>query len=197
YFVNENMITPCFVNCLGKELGDDDTYFCGDYENPPLHYVHSQHDGIRVIGSEVDADVPNFTAETSCIAWSYDELPPWLNSHPVQLLLQLNARSDTAHAFSLAPRIFPRDLHRRHLTWGTDDRETIFRPSFSDPVDYYTPLRHNTIASYLLRNFALADQSSIFDELKRDVSTKDEAARELIEREWDRFRDHFEFRYRK
>ena len=194
YFVNENIITPCFTG-LGEELDDDTTFFRGDsYEEC---YVRVEQGGIRVIGSPADGDIPNFAAERSDIVWSDDELPPWLNSHPVQLLLQLNTQSDVANAFSLAPRIFPRDLRHRNITWGIEDSETVFRPRFLDPVDHYTPLRQNTIAAYLLRNLAVAEQSNIFDELKRDVSTKYAAARELIEREWDKFRSTFESRYRK
>jgi hypothetical protein len=92
-------------------------------------YVRITETGIRVIGHEVDHDVSNFTAEEP---WAYtiDDLPDWLDPYPVQTLLPLTMESEVARAFCLAPRVLPKDLRFRRLSWGISDSETVFRAAF-------------------------------------------------------------------
>ena len=105
--------------------------------------------------------------------------------------------SDEAKVFGLSPRSFAHNIE-----WSPVDDESVspaevsvFRPAFSDPVGEYTPLRQNTIAAYLLRNFTYAKDASIFEALKDDAIARAIAARELIDRELSRFNAAFDERY--
>jgi hypothetical protein len=89
-------------------------------------------------------------------------------------------------------------MHSRQLTWGISDSESIFRPAFSDSVTQHTsPVRQNTIAAYLLRNFIEASDATIFEALKSDALAKAAAAREVIGIEVSKFQDAFDTRYGK
>jgi hypothetical protein len=86
----------------------------------------------------------------------------------------------------------------RRITWGISDSESVFRPAVSDSVTQYTPpLRQNTIAAYLLRNFVYVDDVPIFEALKNDALAKATAAREVIDGERSKFQAAFDRRYGK
>lgn len=196
YDFNEDLITPCFVGSVGQTFDDDSVYFCGDaYSDPPSYHVRITESEVRVIGPEVDDDIANFIAEGSYAVTS-DDLPPWLDPHPVQMLLPLTMESDIARAFCLAPRVLAKDLKYRSYTWGVSDSETIFRPALSDPIGLYTQLRHNTIAAYLLRNFVDAERSTIVEALKNDARLKDTMGRQLVDAELAKTRASLDDRYR-
>jgi hypothetical protein len=191
YCSYNSAITPCFVDIIGKRIEEDDLYFCGDDDQfEPLHYVRSSESGIHVIGPDVDGDVTRVVAQVFEPGW-FDELPEWLQIHPIQKILRLVTDSDVANAFALAPRIF------KGMGWRGDS-ETVFRPAFPDRVAEYTPpLLQNTIAAYLLRNFLETGDDTIFEALKKDALAKATAARELIDGELSKFQDAFDSRYGK
>jgi hypothetical protein len=177
FFSYVDRITPCFVG-----------YFCGDDDEfDPRYYVRSSESGICVIGPEVDGGVVAQVFEPS---W-FNELPEWLQIHPIQKILRLVTDSDVANAFALAPRIF------EGMGWR-DDSETFFHPAFPDVVGQYTPpLLQNTIAAYLLRNFVQSGDNTILEALKNDALAKAAAAREVIDGEILKFQDAFDRRHGK
>jgi hypothetical protein len=139
----------------------------------------------------------NFKSELIFI--DIDDLPDWLKPHPVQRLLKLTMDSDEGKLFALASRSFAGNIE-----WWISDEEpvlpaeiSVFRPAFSDPAPQYTPLRQNTIAASLLRNFTYVEDGSIFEALKNDARARATAARELIDREFSKFRTTFEQRFGK
>jgi hypothetical protein len=189
YFSYVDKITPCFVASIGKGIEDDVAYFCGDDDAfDHRYYVRSSESGIHVIGPEVDGDV--VVAQVFEPSW-FDELPEWLQIHPIQKILRLVTDSDVANAFALAPRIF------EGMGWR-DDSEIFFRPAFPGPVGQYTPpLLQNTIAAYLLRNFLETGDDTIFEALKKDALAKAAAAREVIDGELSKYQAAFDTRYGK
>ncbi len=159
YFPYTNTTSPCFVDRIGNRIDDDAVYFCGDEDAEDWLYICPLKAGINVIGSGVDEEVSNFMADVMD-PWSIDEMPQWLHAHPVQQLLKLTVDSNVATAFALAPRRFAKlDSH-----W-TGDGETKFRPAFSDSFAKGTQLGQDTIGAYLLRNFAFAEDNTIFEAL--------------------------------
>ncbi len=193
-----NSITPCFVRAIGETLDKDLVYFPSDddhaWDRP--YYVCPTGDTITVIGSNLDPEIEPFAAHAWGTASSIDEVPPWLHPHPVQQLLKLSANSIPARLFVLSPRVFVSSLEFRRWRWGIDDSETVFRPAFSDPMKQFVPpIRQNTIAAYLLRNFVDSGEFGIYHMLKKDILDKAAATRALIEREVSKFRDAFADRY--
>src|SRR5712691_2207046 len=98
--------------------------------------------------------------------------------------------------FSLSPRSFAHTIE-----WSPTDDEsasreelTVFRAAFLDPVSQCTPLRQNTIAAYLLRNFTVQD-NSFFDALRDDALARTAPARELVDRELSKFHAAFDERF--
>ncbi len=184
----DDPVSPCFVDTLGERVDNDAVYFCDvsddDYES---YYVHASETGIIAIGSRIDGDVGDFKPTWFCVS-SIDEIPQWLQAHPVQQVLKLTMDSDAAQSFALLPRRFP---GRRH-----SDSETIFRPAFSDSFTQ-TQLRQDTIAAYLLRNFGAEQGAPIFQALKEDALAKAAAAREIIDRGLAKFKAAFDSRYGK
>ena len=187
-----NIITPCFVEGIGESLKTDSAYFSiGEYEDP--YYIGAFGDSVQVIGEGVDTDLQNFKAEFSGFPWSIDEIPVWLHPHPVQQLLKLSIDSDPAKLFALSKRFFPKDLRFE----GLRDNDTVFRPSYSDLARFTPPLRQNTIAAYLLRNFMDTGSESIFEALKNDTLAKNTAAHELVAEKISTFQNTFNERFGK
>jgi hypothetical protein len=195
YYLHDDKTTPCFVDLIGEEIEHDVKFFCGDHEDDHPYYVRYSETSVEVIGSAVDEDLDNFKAEV-LDPYSTDEIPLWLHSHPVQRLLKLTMESDAAKVFALSPQMSFREFANRATAWPLS--VSIFRPAFSDPVaDCTPPLRQNTIAAYLLRNFVNAGNSTIFEALKSDTLAKAAAAREVIGERISKFQDAFEKRYGK
>lgn len=196
YYSHDDKTTPCFVDLIGEEIEHDVKFFCGDHEEDHPYYVRYFKTGVEVIGSAVDEDLNNFKAEVLGNPCSTDEIPPWLHSHPVQRLLKLTMELDAAKVLALSPQMSFREFANRANAWALSD--LIFRPAFSDPVaDCTPPLRQNTIAAYLLRNFVDAGNSTIFEALKSDTLAKATAAREVIGERISKFQDAFDKRYGK
>jgi hypothetical protein len=188
--------TPAFVDSIAERLQDDPVYFLEEdgLSSRALTYVCAREKHIDVIGWRVESG-ENFEADLSTADSVYD-LPEWLQDHPVQRLLKLMTDADDATAFALTPRVFPKDLRFRRITWGVDDNETIFRPAFpSSETPLTAPIRQNTIASYLLQNFGDGSESSIFQALKRDGVEKGTAAKKLIESEAAKYQSAFDGRF--
>jgi hypothetical protein len=193
----DDPVLPCFVDRLGKQIEDDEVYFEATYglDDYTTLYVSASEAGIFVIGSGVE-DMWNFKSELMCS--DIDDLPEWLQPHPVQRLLKLTMDSDEAKQFSLSPRSF---AHTHE--WSPRDDEsasreelTVFRAAFPDPVGQCTPLRQNTIAAYLLRSFTVKDKS-FFDALREDALARAAPARELVDRELSKFLTAFDERFGK
>jgi len=181
-------IVPCFVGTIGHQISDDGVFFQDSTDDEyKTFYVSVEGASITIAGSGVDDDLWEFRPDLYCLS-SADELPDWLDPHPVQRLLKLTMDSDTAKHFALSPRNFP------GRWFGEYDYETVFRPRFPDS-SMLMQLRRNTIGGYLLRNFA--DTASIFDELKNDARDKIAASKELIDKELSKFQDAFDRRYGK
>jgi hypothetical protein len=170
----ENPEMPCVVARIGKSIDEDDVFFydiCIDPET--TFYVCVQQAHLLVIGSDIDGD-DEFTPDL-WLASSVDDLPSWLDSHPVQRFLKLSPDSDLATHFALTQRNFLQS------NFCVRETETLFRPSFPDSSTTFTQLRSNTIGAYLLRNFA--DAGGIFDSMKRDALEKITATKKVIDTE--------------
>ncbi len=191
YYSYTNSTSPSFVERIGDRLETDVTYFSGDddTEEPDFYVCVLKDDHINVIGSRLEREAANFKVDV-LDPMLPDEIPDWLDQHPIQQILKLTTNSDVAMAFALAPRIFTNE--NSHRDWGG---ETIFRPAFADSFTSYSELRQNTIGAYLLRNFAYAVDESVFEALKNDALAKDTAARDVVEHELSKTRTAFEERY--
>jgi hypothetical protein len=176
---------PCIAAGIGGTIDEDDVFFYGSYSDPktPL-YVCVEKAGVLVMGSEINGDefTPNLW-----LASSIDDLPNWLNSHPVQRFLKLSPDSDLGTQFALTQRRF---LQREF--WFSES-DTVFRPSFPDSSTTFTQLRSNTIGAYLLRNFA--DNGGIFEFLKSDALEKIAATKKVINTELRKTQDAFDRLY--
>jgi hypothetical protein len=189
YYSYHNSTALRFVDHIGERV-DDDADFFYDWEEESF-YVRLHETGIYVIGSGVGEDTEaNFKAEIFDPLW--DDLPEWLQTHPVQKILKLTTESDAAKLFALSPRGFPKNS----ASYANNDG-SIFRPAFSDTFSRYTPLMPNTIAAYLLRNSIETSGITIFDALKNDALAKGSAARELVNCELSKFQAAFDKRYGK
>lgn len=184
---DDDPIMPCFVSKIGDQIDDDDVFFhdvCD--EDYRTFYVSTPLPDVIVIGSGIDDGLWEFTPDV-CLADSTDEIPEWLQPHPVQKFLKLSLDSDTAQLFALTQRRF---AGRR---WDSDN-ETVFRPALPDSFAQ-TRLRQNTIGAYLLRNFPNAD--GIFEALKNDALHKATAAKEVIDGELSKSQDALDKRFGK
>lgn len=74
---------------------------------------------------------------------------------------------------------------------------TVFRPAFPDATTPYTGLPHDTIATYLLRDFVGDQGSSIFAALKADALVKRDAAHAVLRENISGFRKRFEQQFNK
>ena len=197
YFEHSAATTPSFVEAIGNQLENDAVYFVDDDNDSEPTYICARENTIDVIGWRVDHRVENFQSDLSA-AWSVYDLPEWLQDHPVQRLLKLTADSEEANTFALTRRVFPKDFSYRHVTWGIDGSETIFRPRFPNPEATHTaPVRQNTIAAYLLQSFVDGKELALFEVLKSDAVAKASAAKELIDAEAAKYQAAFDERYGK
>ena len=172
--------TPCFVDEIGKRIEDDAVYFPDDeFEEEPFYIYDDEGKIIILYGGH------NFKASLSFIDM-IDDIPRWLQDHPIRNILKLTTDSETGKVFALSPRRFPQ-------TWFSKI-ETTFRPAFPDS-SMQTQLPHNTIAAYLLRNFGDVEGTPIFEALKKDARTKGAAAREIIASELSKFEAKFDTRF--
>jgi len=196
YYKYSNITTPCFVNSIGEGIDADAVFFSSDHDNEEPLYICAVNDRVTVIGRYIDEEISNFRDQVFFTSYR-DEVPEWLDAHPVQRLLQLTSDLDEASAFALSPRIFTKEsaFSRRSWGWGNDDGPSVFRPLFSDVTPFYTKLRANTIAAYLLRNLISTEDSNVFEALKDDVLAKFSAAKEAINIELSKTRDAFNARY--
>jgi hypothetical protein len=196
-------ITPSFVGRVGEQIESDAVFFLDNHDDCDPTYICVHDNAIDVIGWRVnyhaDCEVENFECDLMTASWPVHDLPDWLLEHPVQRLLKLTVDSDAANGFALSPRVFPKDLRYRRLTWGIDDSETIFRPAFpSGPETSLTaPVRQNTIAAFLLQDFVSGNESTVFRALKDDTIAKAKAAEDLVVTEGTKFQSMFDGRYEK
>jgi hypothetical protein len=191
----DDPVVPCFADKIGKLITDDAVYFDANHDDYETLYLCVSDGGILVIGSGVE-DMWNFKAEL-CFQ-EIDELPEWLQTHPVQRLLKLTMDSDEGKSFSLSARSYADNIEWLIVDEGPVTPEEIsrFRPAFpDDPITQYTPLRQNTIAAYLLRNFTYAIDGSIFEALKEDILARAMPARKLIDHKLSKFRAAFDERF--
>jgi hypothetical protein len=184
----DDLITPCFVDYIWDRIDHDTKYFSSNDLEEDTLYVLASKAHVKIIDSGVGkAEV----LDASFI----DDLPHWLHGHPIQRILKLTMDSDEAKLFALSARIFHKDLACPSRVIGNN--ETVFRPAFSDPVQYVPPLRQNTLAAYLMRNFVDAGKDNIFGALKRDALAKFLVAKEVIAGELSKFQSAFDCRYGK
>lgn len=198
-YLDGDPVNPCFVDAIGENLSNDAVYIRDHREDEDFSlYIQVSESGISAIGERVEfnaigqpfKELSNIKCEMYFVS-TRDELPEWLQEHPVKRLLKLTMDSDEGKGFALSQRQFwDRGWH------GGDG--TIFRPAFPDPVGQHIPdIRQNTIAAYLLRNLLVEDDQNFFGELKKDALAKHGAARELLKEKVGKFREAFDLRYDK
>lgn len=189
YPLMDNSLHPFFVASIGPTLGEDAVYLPEAEDDYDTFYVLASPTEISATGARVDDSITKFQCELMDPS-PPDELPEWLEEHPVQRFLKLTPESDTAMSFALASRKF---VDRK-----SESRDgTIFRPAFPDAATPYTGLQHDTIAAYLLRDFVADKGSSIFAALKADALVKRDAAHAILREKISGFRKSFEQRFEK
>jgi hypothetical protein len=181
-YSQDNPVMPCYAAKIGDRLEDDHVFFydiCMDPETPV--YVCAAESEILLMGSDIDGDLcePDFW-----LAYSIDDMPDWLQSHPVQRFLKLTPDSNLGTNFAISHRDFPQQFY--------GENETVFRPSFPDSPTL-TRLRPNTVGACLLRNFA--DAGEIFECLKSDALYKITATKTVIDTELKKTQEAFDRLY--
>jgi hypothetical protein len=189
---DDDPVSPCFVEKIGGRISDDSVFLRDDDDDNDYDtlYVHVSEKDISAIGSRVDDSLPNFKSDL-LFADMTDELPGWLQEHPVQRFLKLTTDSESAMSFALVPHKFT------GRKWDRGD-ETIFRPAFPDAaVQHWPEMSQDTIATYLLRNLVNDDGASIFLALNNDAVVKQAAARDIINSSVSMFRQAFDEKFGK
>jgi len=117
YYKYSNITTPCFVNSIGEGIDADAVFFSSDHDNEEPLYICAVNDRVTVIGRYIDEEISNFRDQVFFTSHR-DEVPEWLDAHPVQRLLQLTSDLDEASAFALSPRIFTKESAFSRRSWG-------------------------------------------------------------------------------